>query len=172
MRFAIFAVQKARQPLEVTSSSHGREYLLPLRCIIGQQAFGIPTDSHDPDKPCCVSSTRIASLTYPQFYNTPQTVGRPSPSGSSLLLSWAALVFCDGGADIPVCHVGAGLRPARRPQEFGFSQCRRPYRGVSTTDGTSREQAAWTRKTDVVRKLGIGEIASRTTCGSRSKLLD
>jgi hypothetical protein len=65
-------------------------------------------------------------LTYPQLYNTPQTVGRRGPSGSSLLLSWATLVFCDGGADIPVRHVGPGLRPAHRPQEFGFSQCRRP----------------------------------------------
>ncbi len=45
-----YAVQKAREPPEVKSSSHDREYLLQLRCIIGQQAFGIQQGSRNPGR--------------------------------------------------------------------------------------------------------------------------
>ena len=57
-----------------------------------------------------------------------------------IVAALGGLVFSDGGADIPVCHVGADLRPARGRHGGRPSQRQTPHRGVSTIDGTSAEK--------------------------------
>jgi hypothetical protein len=65
------------------------------------------------------------------------------PFSLGIVAGWSALVFCDGGADIPVCHVGEGLVPSRSH----FS--RTPWREATRASPTTSQQMVETPRRGV-----------------------